>query len=232
VIGVGPDYTNADVLRGLVRRAQTNPEGFLLSRPGQLFAYSNIGYVLLAEIIRKVTGQTLKQFAADNIFQKLGMRQTQFQENKSSPIAGLARAYKLRSGHDFDRFESVEQTIGDGGLVTCVEDLYKWDQNFYRNQLGYSTDLIRLLTTQGPSTKNDGTAPFYGFGLNHSMAEPSPRVDLVSHAGKDAGYEADMRRYPQREFSIIILGNMDGLHPIALGDRVLAICRAANFNLY
>jgi CubicO group peptidase (beta-lactamase class C family) len=229
---IGPDYTNADVLKGLLRRAQQDPDGFLLARPGQLFSYSNIGYVLLAEIIRKVTGQTLRQFAAENIFQKLGMRQTQFWENHSNPIGNMARAYKLRIGREFDRFESSEQTIGDGGLVTSAEDLVRWDQNFYHNQLGYGSELIRLLLTQGPSVRNDGQAPFYGFGLNHTVAETAPRVDCIYHSGKDSGYEADMRRFPQREFSIIILGNMDALHPVALGERVLAICRAANFNLY
>ena len=66
------NITNDKVLALLSRQKTLN------FKPGQKLTYSNSNYVLLAEIVERVSGKSLREFAEGNIFNPLGMKQTSF----------------------------------------------------------------------------------------------------------------------------------------------------------
>jgi hypothetical protein len=115
--------------------------------------------------------------------------------------------------------------VGDGGLYTTVEDLYKWDQNFYHNRLGKGGQALidRVLTK---SRLNNGQEHFYAFGLgvNHYKG-----LKVVDHAGSFIGFRAELIRFPEQKFSVIVLANLATIEAGALARQVADLYLADQF---
>jgi CubicO group peptidase (beta-lactamase class C family) len=166
-------------------------------RPGEQFEYSNSGYVLLAILVERVSGEGLPEFAAANIFRPLGMKSTFFRDDPSVVVKGRATGYSFQGGVYVEHIND-SRLIGDGGLMTTVGDLYLWDQNFYHNKLGKgSPELIKLV--EAPGALNDGKRTAYAFGLGVSEYKG---LRTITHNGSAFGYKADMTRFPEQNFSI------------------------------
>ena len=88
--GVNTDSvtTDADALALITRQKALN------FAPGSDFLYSNTGYFLLSVIVQRVSGKTLREFAAENIFVPLEMTHTQYRDNHVALIANRALAYE------------------------------------------------------------------------------------------------------------------------------------------
>ena len=88
--GVNTDSvtTDADALALITRQKALN------FAPGSDFLYSNTGYFLLSVIVQRVSGKTLREFAAENIFAPLEMTHTQYRDNHAALIANRALAYE------------------------------------------------------------------------------------------------------------------------------------------
>jgi len=150
----------------------------LLYKPGERWLYGNTGYFLLAEIIKRVSGVSLAEFADINIFQPLNMKDTLFRDDKTMLIANRAEGYCDRDQiHYNDTRPSYSSRLqkyavypdnmflpGAGGAWTNIEDLYKWDQNFHHNRLGKCSPELIAKVTQ-PARLNDGRTLDYGYGL-------------------------------------------------------------------
>src|ERR1700736_281311 len=105
--------------------------------PGGDWLYSNTGFFLLSIIVKRTSGKSLREFAAENIFTPLEMTRTQFRDDHASLIANRALAYdekEKKNGYTLN-VSYFEQT-GDGAVHTSVEDLLKWDENFYNPRVG------------------------------------------------------------------------------------------------
>ncbi len=106
--------------------------------------------------------------------------------------------------------------VGDGAMLTCVDDLVLWDRNFYDNQLGRGGQaLIDLMTT--PARLNNGETIDYGFGLDLA---PYGGLPCVSHGGWFVGYRSEMMRFPTERFTVICLANSSAINPTSLSTRV------------
>ncbi|HKH45230.1 MAG TPA: serine hydrolase domain-containing protein [Thermoanaerobaculia bacterium] len=115
-------------------------EDRLYFAPGSQFRYSNTGYTLLALIVEKVSGRPFAQFLEKNIFDPLGMAGTVAYEEGISTVARRAYGYSERDGERDGRFERTDQSLtssvlGDGGIYSSVEDLWRWDQALYGTRL-------------------------------------------------------------------------------------------------
>jgi len=186
--------------------------------PGTKYAYSNSGYVLLAMIVKRATGQSLREFADQHIFRPLGMRHTHFHDEPLHPVPNRAVGYD-RVGErqfDMDYFWNFDK-VGDGGLYSTVRDLFLWDQNFYHDTLG-GPGFIDMLTTSDvlPNGKKSG----YGFGL---MPGEYRGLKTVDHAGGFMGYRTDILRYPEQRFSVITLCNIAEANPSALNQQIAEV---------
>ncbi|WP_433347432.1 serine hydrolase domain-containing protein [Microtetraspora malaysiensis] len=90
--------------------------------PGTAFSYSNTGYVLAAVVVRRVTGKSLAEFAAERVFGPLGMDDTVYRDDASVPLPRMAFGYAAGPV----RADTEEGAVGDGGLVTSVSQLAPW----------------------------------------------------------------------------------------------------------
>ena len=190
--------------------------------PGTEYSYSNSGYILLAEIVERVSGQSLRQFAKQHIFEPLGMSSSFFNDNTYGLIPNRAFGYRRGAGGGFENLLMRFDLVGSGGLYTTVEDLAKWDRNFYNNRLGkQSPRLLEKLLTEGKF--NNGQACGYAGALVPGQYRG---LRTYSHTGSLGGYRAAFVRFPEQELSIILLGNAAEFAPeqkaYAIADSLLA----------
>jgi CubicO group peptidase (beta-lactamase class C family) len=168
---------------------------------GEEFLYSNTGYALLSVVVRRASGQTLRDFAADRIFKPLGMTNTQFRDDHTSRIEGEAIGYLPQNGRYSVSIPQLD-VVGDGGVFSTVGDLARWDGNLDSGIVG-GKDGVKLLLTAG--TLRDGRSTGYALGLNIGSFNGSR---LVSHSGSYGGYHATYLRFPDDRMSVIALCNV------------------------
>ncbi len=92
--------------------------------------------------------------------------------------------------------------VGQGGIVTTIGDLQKWDENFYTAQVG-GPDFIKLIQTTQPLT--DGKPNNYAFGLTIDTYRGAHEV---AHTGSTGGYRAAIYRYPDSHTTVAMLCNV------------------------
>lgn len=188
--------------------------------PGEQYRYSNSCYVILAMIIEKAAGQSLKQFAQENIFDPLGMDKTFFYDDNRDLIINRVFSYEKKDGKEgFNNMISRFDLVGSGGVYSCIEDLYLWDQNFYNNKLGKgSQELIQKMHMEG--LLNNGESSGYAFALVNGKYKG---INTVYHSGELAGYRTYFLRFPEQEFSVIILANRSDADPASMSYQVADI---------
>jgi CubicO group peptidase (beta-lactamase class C family) len=201
--------TNADALALIARQKELN---FL---PGDDYLYSNSGYWLLGQIIERVTGQTLAQYAEAKIFRPLGMTNTRFYDDAGRILRNRVISYggDGNGGYRITYLGNFDK-VGAGGLYTTLADLVKWDANFYEPKLG-GHSFLRTMHTRGVLTSGD-TLP-YAFGIN---VQERRGLGMVRHGGSLMGFRADLVRYPSERFTVISLCNLGSIDPGPLADRV------------
>lgn len=192
------DYSNNARTLALLSRQRT-----LNFRPGEEHLYTNSGYTLLAEIVKRVSGQSLREFAEENIFGPLGMVNTHFGDDYRTIVKNRVQSYGQSAQGGLRRFLRNTDRVGQGGLLSTVEDLLRWNRNFDDMTVG-GPDFIDLILTRG--TLNDGDTIDYAFGLVH---EAYKGVKTVRHDGGWRGFSATLERFPEQRFSVAVLCNSE-----------------------
>src|SRR5712671_2372535 len=171
--------------------------------PGSDFLYSNTGFFLLSVIVQRVSGKTLREFAGENIFAPLEMTHTQYRDSHAALITNRALAYEERENKDGYTLDvSYFEQTGDGAVHTSVEDLLKWDENFYSPRIGGKEFLSEI---QERGKLNDGKVLEYAKGL---FLQDYRGLHTVSHGGAWGGYRAELLRFPDQHFSVACLCNV------------------------
>ncbi len=208
--------TDQEALDLLVRQKALNFD------PGEEWDYSNSGFFILSQVVKRVTGQSLRDFAQDNIFKPLGMGSTQIFNDHALVVRHRATGYSYDQGRKTFGVEmsNFEQT-GDGSVQTSIEDLMRWDENFYAATVG-SADLMKVMQSVGKL--NSGEEHGYAAGLMISTYKGQP---IVSHGGAWAGYRAELLRFPGQHTSVAVLCNLAQSTPSMRARRVADIVLAS-----
>src|ERR1051326_4777951 len=150
--------------------------------PGDDFLYSNSNFFVMSLVVKRVAGKPLREFAQENIFTPLGMKDTQILDDHTKVIPGKAASYAPKRGGGFQIESSNWEQTGDGAVQTSIEDLARWDQNFYEPKVGGEAMLRELQT---PGVLNNGSKSGYALGLFLGEYRGLKRV---SHGGSWAGF--------------------------------------------
>jgi CubicO group peptidase (beta-lactamase class C family) len=201
-------YDDAEVMGWLTAQPSLN------FNPGEEFLYSNSGYWLLAQIVQKVTGVSMASFADNEIFKPLKMHNTRFHNNHNRIVKNKAYGYTPFSGPEFEINMSTLDLIGDGGILTTVEDLKKWDDEFYQQKV-FDKNFWEKMTTVG--TLNNGEQLDYASGLRISDYKGLKQID---HAGWFGGFKSNLIRFPEQKFSVIVLANREDAYSTGLARQV------------
>jgi CubicO group peptidase (beta-lactamase class C family) len=206
-----------DYLRYISRSAIPNFE------PGTRYLYSNSGFVLLATIVYRVSGEPLSRFAAERIFTPLGMRDTRFQDDHALVIPHRATAYSPSAGGWRDRMSQWDGMAGAGGLHTSVEDFQKWIRNYDLATVGGRAVVDQMLTPThlaNGSLASSGPESAYGLGIGVGTYR-GLRID--SHSGVWAGYRAAFDRFPDQDLTVATFCNFTTAGPDSLARKVAAL---------
>lgn len=186
-------------------------------KPGAKYQYSNSGYFLLGIIVERVSGKSLRAFAEENIFKPLGMKNTLIYDNRFELIKNRAHGYQVGPDKSIRARSSLYDLVGAGGVLTTVEDLYLWDQNFYEPKVG-NKELIALMTT--PGTLNSGEKINYAFGMWRGEYKGLP---IIRHSGNMFGYRAQILSFPEQKFTVIALSNNSAIFPSVIVEKLADI---------
>lgn len=183
--------------------------------PGDEFIYSNTNYFLLGEVVKRATKKSLAEFAAENIFQPLGMVHTRFYDDHTLVVPDRVAAYDLGNSGDFlVDWSTGFDLVGAGGLMSTVDDLLQWDRNFYENKLGKGT-LIKEMQTRG--ILNSGKQISYALGLELGTYRGLP---IVEHSGSLFGYRTEILRFPEQRFTAVCLCNLSSVTVTNIARKV------------
>ena len=200
--------TERDVLNIVQRQRGLN------FTPQSEWVYSNTGFTLLAVIVRRVSGQSLRDFAQQRIFAPLGMTRTHFHDDHTMIVPGRTSAYAMRPGGGWRISLPVFDTYGATSLFSTTGDLLTWMANFDQPTVG---NAALVADAQTSAVLSDGTPANYGYGLSLGTYRG---LSVIGHGGADAGYRAQIERYPARELGIAVLCNAASAVPSVLARRV------------
>jgi CubicO group peptidase (beta-lactamase class C family) len=215
-----PDLlTNDDIFYIVSRQKELN------FPPGTDYAYSNTNYMLLARVVSRLSGQSFPDFATTRLFQPLGMKHTHFRQDHGEIIKNLAYSYLDDDGVLRLRLPNYD-TYGATNLMTTVEDLARWNENFFSGRVG-GLRLVQQL--QQPGHLNDGTQ------LNYAPGEfvgttPGGFKWAQSGTAGDAGYRADTLRLPDRHLTTITLCNLGSINPTDLNVHIADLYLEGKFS--
>ncbi len=183
--------------------------------PGTKHKYSNSGYALLALLAEKISGLTFAEFLKDRIFDPLEMKSSVAFEEGISELKNRAFGYaKNDSGYVFSDQSLTSAVLGDGGIYTSVEDMFKWDQALYSSRL---IDKYLLNEAWTKAILNDGSVIDYGYGWYLDVYNNYQRI---YHTGSTCGFSNVYMRIPQEELSIVVLINIRDIKAIEYGNKI------------
>jgi len=175
-------------------------------KPGEKFMYSNSGFTLLAEIVKEVSGKSLRQFTDSVIFKPLGMTATHIHDDYTEIEPGRSYSYDRKDSAHYSNAILNYSVAGATSLFSTVEDLAKWEMNFYQYKVGNKQD-IETLTTKGHL--NDGIVNDYAMGISNDIYKGNKRY---SHDGADAGYRTNVSIFPDLKMGFIVLSNLGDIN--------------------
>jgi len=177
-------------------------------QPGEKWSYNNFGYILLGKIIEQASGQSYEDFLQKNIFEPLKMADTGYDHNRTDLAVGYANQTTIKAG-DID----MSGPYAAGGLYSTVEDLYRWDQALYTEQLVPQKVLDAMFTAH--ASIRDGFSYGYGWFIGKYHNRRS-----IFHTGGSAGYRSRIDRYPDDKVTVIVLTNQEDLDPMTTSDII------------
>jgi CubicO group peptidase (beta-lactamase class C family) len=203
-------------------------------KPGEQFAYSSGDYFLLGLIVKRVSGRSFAQFAKERVFEPLGMNRTFFAEDESLVVKDRAVGHYKRDGV-WHQWRPAASWAGGGGLKTCVADLYRWDQNFSRNQLPsgrYLDELLQEGTLLGNRYCLDADA--YLKETNPEARRDSPPgqyrgLKRRQYTGGAWGFSTAVSQFPEQDFTVICLSNCDEITAWTMNARIADIVLSDKF---
>lgn len=176
--------------------------------PGTKFYYSNTNYILLGEVIEKVSGMPYASFLRQNIFIPAGMSDTGADVD-SAIISKRAQGYDS-TPEGFRRAEAISMSVpfSAGFLYSTVGDLLKWEQALFAGKI-ISAESLRSMTTGGLGE--------YGMGL---FIRSMDGHQLITHDGTIQGFESSLNYYPERQLTIVVLGNVRTDTPLRIATQL------------
>lgn len=176
--------------------------------PNQKFNYCNSNYAFLAYIVEKISGKPYDQYIQEEIFNPLEMTHS-FVYNPSQPekLAKAAKGYVVRGGRPiYAGFDHLDGVMGDKGIYSTVDDMYKWDQGLIKGMVVSRKLLEEAFSPQHTSPKLLKS----NYGLGWRLEQMPNNEWLTYHGGWWHGFKNYYLHNEQDNSSIIVLGNIAG----------------------
>lgn len=183
--------------------------------PGARWEYSNSGYVVLAQIVEKVSGESFARFVRKNIFQPLGMKHSVVYDETQPKVRRRATSY-TQEGTSYREIDYTPLNLiyGEDNVYSTLEELERWEEAWESGKLVTAASFRQALT---PGKLNDGR--FVGYGFGWELTRICGLV-CVAHTGRWMGFSTIHLRYPEARLAVIILANVAQFDPPAVAHRI------------
>ena len=207
-----PDYNATQAIpttpEKLVARFRDKPLNF---QPGEKWEYSNSGYVLLGYLIEEVSGQSYSQFVQDNVFTRLGMKDSGYDSN-AIVLSHRSSGYTPDGGKILNAdYVAMSIPFSAGALYSTTEDLLRWEQGLMGGKL------------LSPGSLQKMTTPYqhdYAFGV--AVRTENGRK-VIRHGGGIEGFNTELDYYPDDKLTVVVLANLNGSAPGDIAKRLAAV---------
>lgn len=179
----------------MVRRQRT-----LNFSPGDEYLYSNTGYALLSIVVKRASGQSLRDFAQARIFGPLGMTETEFRDDHRQAIPNRAIGYELTE-QGYSETNPQLDVVGDAGVYSTLSDMARWDANFATPRVGGAQAIAQMTE---PGRLNNGQKIPYGLAVVLSELHG---LATLSHNGAYGGYRSELLHFRDANIGVITLCN-------------------------
>ena len=182
--------------------------------PGDEFEYCNSGFILLAEIVKRVSGKSFAEFTKERIFEPLKMKNSQFIDDPEIIVKNRADSYYKP---DTIYYKSIlnHSFVGSTGLNTTAEDLSLWAVNFEKKTIGNGAIFNKM---KEKSRLNNGEFIPYALGQENKIYKG---LNVIFHGGGIAGYGSYVLRIPEENLAVVYLCNSQIFHPIDIAYKIV-----------
>ncbi len=203
LMAISKQPTNADVIAALSEQTD------LLYEPGSEYLYSNTGYDVLGSLIENISGQSYPDFMEENIFSRLGMKDTFAVPNPARLNAfSVSQSYMDDGGEPYAyEPDPLDAINGSGSTYSNLTDLFLYDQALYDDQILPQDALAEAFI---PAMLNNGDSTGYGFAWD--VGDYNGET-YHAHSGAWLGFVSYYVRFPQKGLSVVLLLNFDYLQP-------------------
>jgi CubicO group peptidase (beta-lactamase class C family) len=208
-----PWYSGYYFTRDVAINAALAPDR-LLFKPGERYDYNNTNFMLLTKIVERVSRQPFSEFMRERVFDPLKMNATEINDDSTTIIPNRAIGYAPRDRRTIAELRSVgifarpgpgwimlarnSPHFGGSGVFSTLDDLAKWDANWYTGRLGgaFTETMTRRLSFMF------GAMDGMGLGFHSQFGEPT-----INYSGSDIDTSTFMERFPKERFTIVCLSN-------------------------
>lgn len=201
-------YTNQMIQKLMFMQAGVN------NAPGERMLYSNTNYVLLALVIKRVSGLPIHKFSEKELFTPLGMTNTFYKSDAEAIILNQA-AQHVKAGQSYKQPRSLNLCVGAGGITSNIADLSKWVQLFLdpTHDFSYLKAFITAL-----DTLNSGESMKHARGM---FVVPYKGHNTYNHSGRDWGMRSQFICVPDLDLAVIVYSNSAHLNAVGISYQVL-----------
>lgn len=189
----------------------------LAFKPGEKWDYCNVNFMLLTKIVEEISGESFRDFSRKRLFDPLGMKHTLINNDITQVIKNRVTPYNRRTSEEVQAYRSLGITVmgegnwiqhprtsphyGGSGVMTTVEDLLKWSENFVTKKFGGQEfyDLMHMTMKFNHERNNQA------FGLYFDKFKGRT---CVAWDGGDFGISSQLIRFPDQGIAIIVLSNL------------------------
>ena len=180
--------------------------------PGTQFRYGTSDYFLLAMIVQRVSGKPFAEFARKNLFEPLGMSRTFFMTDPTRIVKQRAVGYHKDPQGRFRGWNASSSASAGRGLYTSVEDLVRWNRNFYDSRFPKGKYISEFLE-EGTLLDNRNVVDARPTGKYRCLKR-------IQFTGGMPGFVAGMARFPEQRFTVICLCNSSDIAAWDIAERI------------
>lgn len=233
-----PDYTSFPNFMEDNSRNPYTPEEFvkvfadmkLDFTPGEKFSYSNSGYFLLGVLIEKLSGKSYEKMLQDKIFTPLNMNDSGY-DNHGDILKNRATGYEKQDG-GYVNSNYLDMTIpyAAGSMYSTVEDLFKWDQVLYTNDILPKDYMTMYFEPQISAWGNAHYA--YGWGVGYKkIGKSTDSIYTIGHGGGINGFNTNISRTTSNNSVIVLLNNTERSPLNDITDGIRAIMHGKEYDM-
>lgn len=178
-----------------------NRQPELQNVPGAEFNYNNTGYVLMTEVIERITETPFPQWMKEHVFGPIGMEHTVVRASPGQVVENRSMGYEPGEDGGFKEVMDLGGAMGPGGIHTTMSDLEKWIGNLLDPQVG-TEEMVEAMIT--PFKLNSGASTGYGLGL---FSEEFKGLEYFHHGGADMAHRSMLMVFPEVKGAVVTQSN-------------------------